>query len=102
MLTEDAVVAALDQHGVKRQRMTVDSRSIVPGDVFVAISGTRTDGRDYMHAAASLGAVAILREPLGAVAHTLTIPVLDVSDLAATLGYIAAAFDGNPSAQGRV
>ena len=102
MLTADAVVAALDQHGVKRQRMTVDSRSIVPGDVFVAIPGARSDGRNYMASAALLGASAILREAWGAVAHSLTIPVLDVPDLAAKLGNIADAFYGNPSAHIRV
>ena len=98
MLTADSVVVALDQHAVKRQRMTVDSRSIVSGDVFVAIPGARADGRDYMDAAALLGAAAILREPSGAVAHGLLIPVLDVSDLAANLGNIADVFYGNPSA----
>ena len=102
MLNADAVVAALDQHGVKRQRMTVDSRSVVPGDVFVAIPGARTDGRSYMQAAASLGAAAILREPSGAAAHALIIPVLDVPDLATNLGNIADEFYGCPSADVRV
>ena len=102
MLKADAVVAALDQQGVKRQRMTVDSRSVVPGDVFVAIPGARTDGRSYMPAAASLGAAAIVREPSGAAAHALTIPVLEVPDLAANLGNIADVFYGHPSANVRV
>ena len=102
ILTAEAVVAALDHYGVKRQRMTVDSRSIAQGDVFVAIPGARMDGRDYMHAAASLGAAVILREPSGAAADTLTIPVLDVPHLRAHLGNIADAFYGNPSAQVRV
>ncbi len=102
MLTADAVVAALDQHDVKRQRMTVDSRSIVPGDVFVAIPGTRTDGREFMVTAASRGAAAILREPAGACAHALAIPVIDVPNLSMRLGDIANAFYGNPSAHVRV
>ena len=102
MLTADAVVAALDEHGVKRQRMTVDSRSIVPGDVFVAIPGARADGRDYMAAAALLCAAAILREPAGAASHALNIPVIDVPNLAGNLGNIADAFYSNPSAQLRV
>ena len=101
MLTADAVVAALELHGVKRQRMTVDSRSIVPGDVFVAIPGTRADGREYINAAAELGAAAILREPPRAVTHGLAIPVLDVPDLAVNLGNIADAFYGAPSAHVR-
>ena len=102
MPTADAVIAALDQHGVQRQRITVDSRSLVHGDVFVAVPGVRTDGRDFMAAAASLGAAAILREPAGAGAHALAIPVIDVPNLSMNLGDIASAFYGNPSAHVRV
>jgi UDP-N-acetylmuramoyl-L-alanyl-D-glutamate--2,6-diaminopimelate ligase len=80
----------------------VDSRGIVRGDVFVAIPGTRTDGRDFMTNAASLGAAAILREPAGPAAHGLAIPVIDVPSLSMNLGDIASAFYGHPSAQLRV
>lgn len=102
MFAADAVVASLDQHGVKRQRMTVDSRSVLRGDVFVAFPGIRADGRDFMATAASLGAAAILREPADASAHTLAIPVIDVPNLSTNLGTIANAFYGNPSAHVRV
>ena len=102
MLTAEAVVAALDQHGVKRQRLTVDSRSIVPGDVFIAIPGARADGRNYMDAAASLGAVAIVCESDAATAHTLAIPVIQMPNLAKHLGDLADAFYGKPSAHIRV
>lgn len=99
MLTADAVVAALDQHGVKRQRITVDSRSVAPGDVFVAIPGAHSDGRNFMASAAALGASAILRESSAGIARGIAIPVLDVPDLAANLGNIADAFYGRPSAE---
>lgn len=102
MLTAESIVATLDQHGAPRQRMTVYSRSIVPGDVFVAIPGARSDGRNYMASAAAHGASAILRESSGATTHTLAVPVLDVPDLAANLGAIADAFYGHPSAHVRV
>ncbi|MEO7255986.1 MAG: UDP-N-acetylmuramoyl-L-alanyl-D-glutamate--2,6-diaminopimelate ligase [Casimicrobium sp.] len=102
MLTAQTVVAVLDQHGVKRQRMTVDSRSIVPGDVFVAIPGASHDGRDYMTAAVSLGAAAIVRESAGASTNTFAIPVIDVPSMGTHLGDVADAFYGNPSAHVRV
>jgi UDP-N-acetylmuramoyl-L-alanyl-D-glutamate--2,6-diaminopimelate ligase len=102
MPAADAVLAALGQQGVQRQRMTVDSRSIERGDVFVAIPGARTDGRDFMAAAVSRGAAAILREPAGAAAHGLAVPVIDVPDLSINLGDIASAFYGYPSVQLRV
>ena len=102
MLTAEAVVARLDQYGVKRQRMTVDSRSIVPGDVFVAVPGTRTDGRDYMDAAAGLGAAAIVCESGATAASARAIPVIEMANLALHLGDIADAFYGKPSAHMRV
>ena len=53
------VLSKLDALGVKRRRMTVDSRLVVPGDVFVAVPGTRVDGRDYVLAAQTQGAAAV-------------------------------------------
>ncbi len=101
MVAADNVVSVLDRAGIKRQRVTIDSRSIVPGDVFVAIPGARVDGRDFMGIAASLGAAAILREAAGAAPHTLRIPVIDVPDLFMNMGTIASEYYGNPSAQVR-
>jgi UDP-N-acetylmuramoyl-tripeptide--D-alanyl-D-alanine ligase len=37
-------------------RFSVDSRSLQPGDIFVAIKGERTDGHDYLAAALKAGA----------------------------------------------
>lgn len=47
--------------------VAVDSRSVRPGDLFVAIRGARVDGHDYAREAASLGAAALLgeRRPAG-------------------------------------
>jgi UDP-N-acetylmuramoyl-L-alanyl-D-glutamate--2,6-diaminopimelate ligase len=97
-----SVLSSLDALGVKRQRMTVDSRSVVPGDVFVAIPGTRVDGRDYVVAAQSQGAVAVLWEPAGMqVADTtlITIPVIVVENLSGLLGQLADAFYEQPSSR---
>ena len=58
-----AVVAALDRLGVRRQRMTLDSRDIKPGDVFVALPGSRVDGRQFVRAALDAGAAAVLHKP---------------------------------------
>lgn len=42
--------------------ITWDSRSVVPGDVYVALPGERVDGHDYAAAAVDAGAVAVLAE----------------------------------------
>lgn len=95
------VVARLDACGVKRQRLTVDSRSVAPGDVFVALHGSRVDGRTFAVDAQERGAAAVLSEaePL---AGNVAIPVVHVPDLLRNLGEIADAFYEKPSARVRV
>ena len=51
-------VANLEIAGV-----TADSRHVVPGDLFAALPGTRTDGRTFIADAVERGAVAILAPP---------------------------------------
>jgi len=53
----DARFAALRVAGV-----TMDSRKVRPGDVFVAIPGTKADGLQYVAAATAAGAAAVLAE----------------------------------------
>jgi UDP-N-acetylmuramoyl-L-alanyl-D-glutamate--2,6-diaminopimelate ligase len=53
----DAMHADLAVGGV-----TADSRTAKPGDVFVAISGGKTDGSRFVSAAVAAGAVAVLAE----------------------------------------
>ncbi len=53
----DARHAALDVCGV-----TADSRTVRPGDLFVAIAGNKTDGNKFIAAAIAAGAVAVLAE----------------------------------------
>jgi len=43
-----------------------DSRAVRPGDLFVAISGTSSDGAEYVADATARGAVAIVSEKMGA------------------------------------
>src|SRR4029079_7583700 len=53
----DARFAALDVRGI-----TADSRIVKPGDLFVAVSGTKADGLRFVEAAINGGAVAIMAE----------------------------------------
>lgn len=48
---------SLDVHGV-----TIDSRTLQPGDLFVAISGEQFDGHDFISEAAQKGAIAVICE----------------------------------------
>ena len=65
--------------------VTLDSRTVRPGDLFVAFPGERVDGHDFLGAAAAAGAVAALgSRPDDA------LPVVVVGDQVAALGRLAA------------
>lgn len=67
--------------------VSIDSRAIVAGDLFVALAGPRFDGHDYLDEVAAKGAVAALvqREVAGA-----TLPQLVVADTRLALGQLGA------------
>ena len=53
---------ALVEHDRQISGLALDSRKIIGGELFLAIPGIATDGRDYMVQACSQGASAILAE----------------------------------------
>jgi UDP-N-acetylmuramoyl-L-alanyl-D-glutamate--2,6-diaminopimelate ligase len=73
-----------------------DSRSIVPGTLFAARHGGKTDGLRYVADAARRGAVAVMVEA-GAVLPDLPCPSLRVRDVARALPFAAEAVHGYPS-----
>lgn len=64
---------------------SVDSRSIEPGQVFVATAGERVDGHDFAVSALERGAIAVLSER-----DVPRVPCIIVDDCIAALGSIAA------------
>ena len=100
--TAVAIVSQLDGLGVKRQRMTVDSRAVSAGDVFIAIPGSSADGRDFVASALAHGAAAVLCEGSSANEKRDDTRVIIVENLSTHLGEIADQFYGRPSASIRV
>lgn len=73
----------------------LDSRNVVPGDLYCALAGANADGHDYVNDAVALGSVAVLAErPVGDCA----VPVVIIPDLRARLSGLAGRFFGDPSA----
>lgn len=70
--------------------ITADSRNVKPGFLFVAIPGTRQDGRDFLNDAIAKGAVAVLL-PEGSPAPS-SVGVLYASDMRMALSSLAASF----------
>jgi len=95
-----AVPAGAD---VRVGQLTLDSRRIEPGGLFLACRGTAGHGLAFAEDACRRGAVAIAAEPdehwdLSTVAPRLGIPVIPVPDLARRASAIADRFFEKPSA----
>jgi len=69
------------------QRFSIDTRTLQPGDIFIALRGERFDGHDHVESAIAQGAIAVVVER---VFNGLTVPQLLVTDAQRALGEIAA------------
>ena len=75
------------ENDVMSTRIATDTRTIKPGDIFLALTGDNFDGHDYLDTAIAQGAVAaIVARPIDA----NSIPQLVVSDTRLALGQLAA------------
>ena len=84
-----------DRSGAVTGKVTVDSRTVGTGDLFVALPGERVDGHDFLPAAAAAGAVAaVVTRPSGA------LPCVVVDDPVEALGLLAAEVHRRLSAGG--
>ena len=82
-----AVQGRVEGANVRFARVTTDSRSVEPGDLFVALAGERHDGHAFVASAFGRGAAAaIVAEGRGAFPG----PVVAVADPLAALGRLAA------------
>lgn len=85
------------------RELTLDSRRVRPGDLFLAIDGIQQDGRDYIGDAIARGAAAVVYEADQALPmHDSAALLLPVPDLQAQLSEIAGRFYGEPSRALRV
>ncbi|MBK1721726.1 Mur ligase family protein [Thiocystis violacea] len=99
-----ASLAVLEQHVCD---LTLDSREVVPGALFLACQGTLIHGLACADEAKRRGAVAVLAEisdawpaaQVSEVSARLGLPVIPVVHLRAHLGAIADRFHGSPSAR---
>ncbi len=72
------------------QGFSTDTRSLCPGDLFIALSGQVYDGHDYLAQAQAGGAAAALVSR--AINTTTTMPLLRVPDTQASLSHLATAW----------
>ena len=80
--------------------MTLDSRRIVGGELFIAIPGLSSDGRDFIADACRRGASAVLAEAADDYPLPLSCmdaPVISVKDLQSQMGVLANRYYRQPS-----
>jgi len=83
---------------VEISALALSSGSVSEGALFFCVPGFTADGHDFAADAVKRGAVALVCErPLG-----LGVPEMVVPDVRATMGPVAAAFYGDPTAELRV
>ncbi|KRB61434.1 UDP-N-acetylmuramoylalanyl-D-glutamyl-2, 6-diaminopimelate--D-alanyl-D-alanine ligase [Rhizobium sp. Root708] len=80
--------------------ISIDSRSIGPGEAFFAIKGDRVDGHDYASMAMANGAaLLVVSEARLPAMGRLTVPMIVVEDVLAALGKLAQASRARSRAQ---
>ena len=86
------------EHGglpdVEITMVTADSRQVLPGALFVAVTGTQEDGHRFLAHAVQQGAAAAVGEQP---AEGLPIPYFRVEDARLALAELAAAWHGHPA-----
>jgi UDP-N-acetylmuramoyl-L-alanyl-D-glutamate--2,6-diaminopimelate ligase len=88
----------LGKLGVSIERLVTDSREVLPGDTFLAISGARTDARKLIPQAILAGANAVIWESNNFSWNpSWQVPSLGISGLREKAGYIADCVYGHPS-----
>jgi len=78
--------------------ITIDSRLVRPGDLYVALSGAHHHGAEFAQQAAAAGAVAILTDPAGSqLAPEVVVPVVVVEHPRQAMAAVAATIYGRPA-----
>lgn len=101
VLIEGLKVRAMPGAGPESVRVcdiTDDSRTVVPGSLFIARTGTKADGRKFIPDALAAGAVAILTDDPGvALPARAKPPVIIADDVPQIAAQMAERFYGSPS-----
>jgi len=92
------ILRQLREQGVDASNLCVDSRTVRPGDVFLAYPGETQDGRSHIAGAIAAGAAAVLWDQGGfAWSEVRRVPNLPVEGLRPMAGHLAHEVYGRPS-----
>jgi len=106
MVSLERLIEAIDHHmqrrdlrepvpGMDISGLAYDSRRVTPGDLFIALKGTKATGTDFAIDAVGRGAVAVVAD--GPAPVPLAVPWIEVADARAAMSILAAEFYAHPS-----
>ncbi|GAB3697743.1 UDP-N-acetylmuramoyl-L-alanyl-D-glutamate--2,6-diaminopimelate ligase [Mariniluteicoccus flavus] len=90
-------VGLADVPAVHVSGATLDSRLVCPGDLYIALPGTRVHGAAYADEAVARGAAAILTDAAGRTQVSADVPVVVVDDPRGAMARAAATIYGDPA-----
>lgn len=77
------------------KKIRLHSKDVKPGDLYIAVYGTNSDGHDFIPEALDNGASAVITN--GRDVGTLPVPQVKVSNPRKAVSYVAAEYYGHPS-----
>lgn len=95
LLENTAILSSGGRLTTEVESLTCDSRQVVPGTLFFALRGSKTDGHQYIKQAVAAGAAAIVLEDPGCAPDT--VPWVQVADGRVSMAHLAARFYGYPT-----
>ncbi|MBR1711885.1 MAG: UDP-N-acetylmuramoyl-L-alanyl-D-glutamate--2,6-diaminopimelate ligase [Alloprevotella sp.] len=95
-------VAVCGTTDVEITGVEIDSRQVKPGNLFVAVKGTQTDGHTFIPKAVAAGAVAVLQTDEIPDETEPNVTYVRVTDTEEAVGVAATQFYGNPTAKLRL
>jgi UDP-N-acetylmuramoyl-L-alanyl-D-glutamate--2,6-diaminopimelate ligase len=98
-LLSDIAIMPKSVGDISMRGLSIDSRCICDGYVFVAMEGVEVHGKEYIPQAVAQGAIAVFveAEAIFDVTYQYGIPVLEIPQLSAVLSHIAGQFYGHPT-----
>lgn len=97
LLLEIQVINQLPDREITITGISIDSRIVEPGNIFLAVPGARVDGHEYIHPAVLNGASAIVGSKSAKDYLDLPVPYLEINDSREALAKLAAAWYGFPA-----
>ena len=94
-LVEDLVKAEKSYKEINISGIKIDSKKVLPGDLFIAVNGNNFDGHDFIDQAIKNGAMAVITN--GRNMNIDPIPQIKVANPRKAVSHVSSKLFGNPS-----